>query len=758
MSGPVPVAAAGLTRRARGGAAFELGRPRWWRSIKLKAWLGILLLTVFPLVLVGVYAVGVVTANTRDLLVKGNLVALQQVRSEIHHYLGRYQELLALLRADSRLHRPREQAAMDALREMDLGVDFVERIVIADRSGTVIAHADRSGANPGPLSDRERDLVAAGQGIDFVPGAFTLCEPLPAADEPCHLLMRVSFLKLRKALEGLTFGSSFRFYLVSPRGENLLEQPDFPRAIIHHLQNRPFGAYDLQPAGESVPTEVAIILPVLRYGVSVVIVQRAAEVYGGVYRIRTGFATVIALVSLIALAIGTAFTWRITGPIVAIAERATEVAGGNLRVNVVAQTRDEIGFLASCFNVMTGRVRKKVFELSALYRVSEIINRAVTYQRALDESLGHIVTIFLAGRGSIMLLEDDDDRLRLCSVRSFGELDDADGQVRPEPEPRIVLRRGVGIAGRVIATGRPYLCENCSQDPNFLPYPAGVTVPAPQSLLCVPLLLQERPIGVINLVDRADASGYSQEDLELLQSIAGQLAVSIDNARLHELAITDGLTRLFIHRYFQIKLDEEIKRVVRYGGIFSLVMFDVDHFKRFNDTFGHQQGDGVLREVSRILRESVRNTDIPCRYGGEEFAVILPNTSAEAAQIFAERLRQRVAGFDVPGQDTVLHVTISIGIAEFPTLAGDKVGLIRAADEALYACKHAGRNQVRIFQRDGTAALVTGASPPAVAAVSEPSVSTFDTDSRGGQGPASGTSEAPADRSRGPGEGGPRGG
>jgi diguanylate cyclase (GGDEF)-like protein len=403
---------------------------------------------------------------------------------------------------------------------------------------------------------------------------------------------------------------------------------------------------------------------------------------------------VILAVGLVAFGFGTWFSIRLTRPIIGVAEKANELAGGNLRVNVVSNRQDEIGFLASCFNRMTVRIRQKVFELSALYRVSQLISHAPSYQRALDDSLAHLVTIFTSQRGSIMLLNEDGTQLKLQSVRSFGQID---GAAAAPIEEQVVLMFGEGLAGEAVRTGQPILCLDCAHDERFKAYPAAATVSPPQTLLVMPLVMQGTVIGVINLADRSVANAFGGEDLEVLKTIASQMAMSIENARLHELAITDGLTRLFIHRYFQIKLEDEIKRSRRYRTPLSLILFDIDHFKKFNDTYGHQQGDAVLREVSAILKQAVRGTDLPCRYGGEEFAVILAHTTAEQAFLFAERLRKSVQDHGFTGQAEPLHVTISVGIAEFPTMAGDKTEMVRKADIALYHCKERGRNCTSIW-------------------------------------------------------------
>ena len=165
--------------------------------------------------------------------------------------------------------------------------------------------------------------------------------------------------------------------------------------------------------------------------------------------------------------------------------------------------------------------------------------------------------------------------------------------------------------------------------------------------------------------------------------------------QLRELSTTDGLTRLFNRRYLDETLDTELSRATRYGMNLSIMMFDVDHFKRFNDDHGHDQGDRVLQTIGLLMKSTCRDTDVPCRYGGEEFLIILPNTDKDGAMILAERLRHEVEITAVDG----LHVTISIGVASYPNQefkAYDK--FIEAADKALYVGKEAGRNCVFFAQ------------------------------------------------------------
>jgi diguanylate cyclase (GGDEF)-like protein len=159
------------------------------------------------------------------------------------------------------------------------------------------------------------------------------------------------------------------------------------------------------------------------------------------------------------------------------------------------------------------------------------------------------------------------------------------------------------------------------------------------------------------------------------------------------------MTGLFSHHFFEKTLDEELERARRYKTTFSLVMFDIDHFKKFNDAYGHLQGDRIIREISKLLCKSIRQVDFPARYGGEEFAVILPSVDIKGALVVAERLRRKVEACNFPSSDggQPLHVTISVGVTEFdPESAYAPTEIIREADRALYKSKELGRNRVTV--------------------------------------------------------------
>ncbi|HEY3316167.1 MAG TPA: GGDEF domain-containing protein [Bacillota bacterium] len=202
----------------------------------------------------------------------------------------------------------------------------------------------------------------------------------------------------------------------------------------------------------------------------------------------------------------------------------------------------------------------------------------------------------------------------------------------------------------------------------------------------------------------ADAVKRERLEREASIQLLEELRVAHENLRAYaeeigRLAVTDGLTKLYNHTYFQQRLDEEIKRAERYGFALSLLMIDIDHFKDYNDTHGHMAGNGLLKELAALLKAAVREVDIVARYGGEEFAIILPETDGPAALGVADRIRGQVEEHPFVGEAQLKagRVTVSIGVAAFPAIAANRTELIERADQALYAAKRGGRNGAILY-------------------------------------------------------------
>ena len=172
------------------------------------------------------------------------------------------------------------------------------------------------------------------------------------------------------------------------------------------------------------------------------------------------------------------------------------------------------------------------------------------------------------------------------------------------------------------------------------------------------------------------------------------------NLELEKLSRTDRLTQLNNRGYWEECLTQEFSRFKRYKTTCSVIMFDIDHFKLVNDTYGHQAGDEVIREVSKVLLHNLRKTDIAGRYGGEEFGVILGNTDADSAVIFCERVREEIAALEVVYEEKLIKITVSLGISQAVESTSDYVSWLNQADQALYASKEGGRNLTNIFKHD----------------------------------------------------------
>ena len=333
-------------------------------------------------------------------------------------------------------------------------------------------------------------------------------------------------------------------------------------------------------------------------------------------------------------------------------------------------------------------VEQKVKELSALNAVASGINMTADLDSILRLVLEKMVDVLSAQWGQLKLVDEENDRLYTqVEVGGTGNL-----------KERIPLMART-IWTQALAEEKSVLAVRGDADRSeFLPDDKDVAI-----LMAVPMIHNRRKIGVIGIYNPRHQRPFTQEEVTLAASLANQAAVTIENVRLYNLAIYDGLTKLHLRRYFDIWLKKEFDRTKRYKGKLSLVMLDVDHFKGVNDEYGHQCGDEVLRIMGKLIKDSIRSVDLGARYGGEEFAVILPETDQEGALLFADRLRARVEETPIRWDARLFPITLSGGVATFPSEAKimSPEDLIECADQALYASKQSGRNRITAYRLGG---------------------------------------------------------
>jgi diguanylate cyclase (GGDEF)-like protein len=260
---------------------------------------------------------------------------------------------------------------------------------------------------------------------------------------------------------------------------------------------------------------------------------------------------------------------------------------------------------------------------------------------------------------------------------------------------------GQGITGWVADTQSPVLCNDAHLDPRTEQIPG--TPDEPEALISVPLICRKTLKGVLNIYRLGEGVSFSEEDFELAQRFGDAAGLALDNAQsrasLERLAHTDSLTNLYNHRFFQERLRAELTRATRVNDSVTLLMLDIDDFKRVNDVFGHGIGDHILQSIAMMLREMVRGSDVACRIGGEEIALIMPSCDAGDALGFARRLVERLGATDF---DPVGPITISVGIAQGPQHAMNPRELLACAEGAMMTVKARGKNGVLVYEEGQT--------------------------------------------------------
>lgn len=259
-----------------------------------------------------------------------------------------------------------------------------------------------------------------------------------------------------------------------------------------------------------------------------------------------------------------------------------------------------------------------------------------------------------------------------------------------------------GILSLSIKERKPYIVEDARADSRV--EPPIINELKLKSFAVIPIVVKNEPLGALIVSQSNLKRKIIEEDFAPLLLFANQAGIAIENAKLHketkELTRIDELTQVYNKREFQRRLPEDIELTRRYAHFLSLAMLDIDDFKHYNDTNGHLAGDMVLKQLSQILIGNLRRTDVPFRYGGEEFAVILPATSREGALIILEKVRKEVENFSFEYREKqpVGKVTVSIGIATYPVDTKNAQDLVNCADKALYRAKATGKNRTCLYK------------------------------------------------------------
>ncbi len=323
-------------------------------------------------------------------------------------------------------------------------------------------------------------------------------------------------------------------------------------------------------------------------------------------------------------------------------------------------------------------------------------------RKQLDSRTTELLTVHAIGQE--LSARSDDRRLGPLLDRECRKLFDPDGflfWLAEDTRLRVVYQRHGERHSTEPAPADPKLSHWLQEEKRGLCWTAEretidfkPLVAHTRSALIAPLLVEQRVAGAV-IVESRRENAYDEHHLAVLTTVAQQAAAALESAQQQRRATIDSLTGFFLREYFFQRLEEEQRRARRYGGRFALMMLDLDGFKAINDRHGHLAGDRYLRAAAATIRGQLRGADMPCRYGGDEFSLLLPETGLGGACTIAERIRDAVARLEVESDGVFLRGTVSIGLAAFPDHSTDAAqGLLQRADEALYRAKRAGRDRV----------------------------------------------------------------
>ncbi|MFL5343228.1 MAG: diguanylate cyclase [Hyalangium sp.] len=557
---------------------------------------------------------------------------------------------------------------------------------------------------------------------EFIASTFTLPQADPAHPHSAVAEVLVSDTRLLRSVAELrVLTPDGRIRWSRQRGEEGTLHPDSARLTAptpETARSAKEGTEVVRPLGgpecaDCHTGEQAQRLGVLQVRMSEPMLSRQlSSVFHGAIVSTLVFGLMLVLATWLSLHL---FLTRPLRRLTAIMRRAEE---GDLLVRAETRGTDELSRLGSAFNQMLARLTSMKVEEIDTHRDLALTKEKLALKEKLEERITELSLLFDVAHSLNATLELGEmferitrlvvERLKIPNFSIM--LTNADGllEIRSAwPLHRgsegLTFAMGEGACGRAAELRRAVYLPDVSDRSSGFAKRNLVGGTDHGSLLAMPMLHMDVVLGVMNF-QRPEVAGFSPEELELLMAVADQAATAVKNARLHaetvQLTMTDPLTGVANRRHLFMRMEAELARAQRYSTPMSVLMIDVDHFKRLNDSEGHRTGDEILRRVCDVLKTRVRKVDTLARYGGEEFMVLLPQTAREGALEVGEKLRRAVletASLAVATQPTG-HVTISIGVASFPEDASEQETLVDCVDAALYASKRGGRNKVSAYE------------------------------------------------------------
>src|SRR5215831_16886959 len=328
-------------------------------------------------------------------------------------------------------------------------------------------------------------------------------------------------------------------------------------------------------------------------------------------------------------------------------------------------------------------------EVTVFHELGKALTSSLQLDQVLRTIMEKINEVLRPDTWSLLLMDTDKQELyfQIATGKGADRLKD------------VRIKVGQGLAGWVAEAGKAVVVPDTSQDSRFFAQVDSRTKMETRSIVAVPVRFREQCLGVIELINCVGPEGFSPRDLALLEALADYAAIAIENARhvqrIHELTITDDCTSLYNARHLNFMLDTEIYRSQRYSFEFSIIFIDLDHFKSVNDTHGHLVGSRLLGEIGAAIKDKCRLIDLAFRYGGDEFVILLPQTSKENALGVARRVHKLIRERRwLEPEGLGINITASVGVACYPTDSRTKAELLHLADDAMYLAKNTSRDCV----------------------------------------------------------------